>query len=246
MRTISVARPIPTEDVPGECAAMTLTTPPASAATADRTPASTALAWRRWAFVLTPVIGGALITLSLAVDPAAGIDGREMLERYAARTDAQQLHTNLLHWGFGFFAVSALYVGQLVRSRGAWLANLGVAFAFVGLITLPGLVAVDFVTSAVTQVHGVEVTLAAEKQMDQMWGLSVFALPGMIGLIAGPVLAAAALVRSGSARWWAPVAFLLSFVAFEVSQATWWGGVLMTAFLAAYSVALYRASAQTS
>jgi hypothetical protein len=203
---------------------------------------SSALAWRRWAFVLSPVLGGALIAVASGVDPAVGADGRELYEKYAAETDLQQLHTVLLHWGFGFFGVSALFVTGLVRGRGAWLANVAAALGFTGIITLPGLVAVDFMTAAFTQAHGVEATLAAEERFDAMWGLGVFALPGMIGLIAGPVLGAVALARAGLVRWWAPAAVVLSFLAVNLLGFTWWGGAIMTVFLGAYSVALFRAT----
>ena len=219
---------------------MTLTTTPTTEASA--TDASTALTWRRWAFVVSPVVGGALIAVASAVDPAAGADGRELYEKYAAETDLQQLHTVLLHWGFGFFGVSALFVTGLVRGRGAWLANLAVALGFTGLITLPGLVAVDFVTSASTLANGVDATIALDARMEEMWGLGVFALPGMIGLIAGPVLAGVALARARLVRWWAPVLVLLSFLAWGQTGASWWGGVIMTVLLAGYAVALFRAT----
>ncbi|MGA8850983.1 MAG: hypothetical protein WB508_04610 [Aeromicrobium sp.] len=206
------------------------------------TVASTALKWRRWALVSSPVVAGLLITAASAVDPAVGADGRELYEKYAAETNLQQLHTNLLHWGFGFFGISALFVNGLVRGRGAWLANLAVAFGFAGLITLPGMVSVDFITSGVTQANGAEAMLRADGQIDAMWGIAVFAIPGAIGLIAGPVFGALALMRAGLVRWWAPAAVLVSFLALNFGGFTWWSGALMTVLLATYSLALWNAT----
>lgn len=220
---------------------MTLTA--SATSTEAPTTGSTALAWRRWALILSPVLGGLFIAAAAAVDPGAGLDGRELWVKYGSETDLQQLHTNLLHWGFGFFGISALFVGHLVRGRGAWLANLGVALGFAGVITLPGLVAVDFFNGAITQVHGADATVAVEAQIDTMWGLGAFALPGMVGLIAGPVLGAAALALAGRVSWLAPAAIIASFVAINVSHFTLWGGVVMTALLTVYAVELHRATA---
>ncbi len=220
---------------------MTLTTPaapPAGAAAA----APVALTWRRWALVLSPVIGGALLTAGVAIDPGAGLTGREMYEAYGAEAGPMQVHSNLLHWGYGLWGISALVISGLVRGKGAWLANLAFVFGFAGIITLPGLLFIDFYDSAITQVYGADGALEVTKVLDQMWVVAAFAIPGSLGLIIGPVLAAIALARAGLARWWAPVLVFMAFVAFNVSGSLWWGGLIMTGLLGVYAAVLYGAT----
>jgi len=188
------------------------------------------------------VIGGVLLTVGVVIDPGAGLSGRELYEAYGAEAGAVQVHSNLLHWGYGFWGISALVVTGLVRGKGAWLANLAFAFGFAGIITLPGMLFIDFYDSAITQAYGAEGVVEVTKTLDQMWGVAAFAIPGSLGLIVGPVLAAAALARAGLARWWAPVLVFLAFLAFNVSGSLWWGGLIMTGLLAAYAAVLYRAT----
>jgi hypothetical protein len=50
--------------------------------------------------------------------------------------------------------VPALLILPYVRGRGAWLANVAALVGFAGLVTLPGLVFVDFYDSAIAQEFG--------------------------------------------------------------------------------------------
>jgi hypothetical protein len=77
---------------------------------------------------------------------------------------------------------------------------------------------------------------------DTMWGLPVFALPGMIGLLLSLPLTAVTLWRAGLARWWALVPVLAGFAAFDLSGITWWGCLVMTVCYAGFSLVLHRAT----
>lgn len=205
----------------------------------DRTgSASTA---RDWALVASPLLAGLLITAGALADPAAGISGKDMYEIYGNQPDAVQFKSFFMHWGYAFFILPALLIPRLVHGRGSWLANIAAALGFTGLSTLPGLMFVDFYDSATSQLFGAEGTESVVKELDTMWGVVAMAMPGALGSVAGPVLAAAALWRAGLSQWWAPIAVLFGFVAFNVSGALWWGGMLLTVFMAAFSWALASA-----
>jgi hypothetical protein len=226
---------------------MTPTTPatdaaPQTSTTTSITSAASAAAVRRWALVLAPVLAGLFVTLGTAFDPAAGLTGDEMFDLYGAHPGQLGLKSLGLHYGYAFLAVPALFVPRLVRDRGAWLATLGAGLAFVGISTLPGLLFVDFYDSAITRLHGADAAAAVADEMRHMWGVTAMALPGMVGSFVGPLVAGLALWRSRRDLWIAPAGFAVGFAAFTVSNATWWGGAVMTVALAGFSVALHRAS----
>lgn len=208
-------------------------------------PRSRALSARRWALVASPVLAGLFITIGLVADPAPGISGRELYELYGANPDPLQFKSLGLHYGYAFLVLPALLVGRLVRGRGAWLANAAGVFGFLGISTLPGLLFVDYYDSAIVQLYGADGAEAVSGEMEQMWGVAAFVVPGLLGTALGTLLAALALWRAGLVPWWAPLSVVLSLVAFGGSNALWWGGALMTALLAAYAVALARATADT-
>lgn len=219
-----------------------------TSSTPDTVPAprpSSALTARRLALIASPVLAGVFTTIGLAADPAAGISGRELYELYGEHPEPLQFKSLGLHYGYAFLVLPALLVGRLVQARGAWLANAAGVLGFLGISTLPGLLFVDFYDSAISAVHGVDGAVAVEEQMNGMWGIPVFVLPGLIGSALGIVLAAVALWRAGLVRWRAPAVVVLALVAFGASNAMWWGGLLMTAFLTAFAFALLRATRTT-
>ena len=131
------------------------------------------------------------------------------------------------------------------KGKGAWIANVAAFLGFIGMTTLPGLLAIDWFDSAVGQLYGPQAPLAVQQHMEQtMWGLPAFLLPGMIGFALALPSAAIALWRAGLARWWALAAVVAGYAAFMLSNVTWWGCALTTAFLTVFAVALARATRQ--
>ena len=209
--------------------------------------AGTALALRHWALVTAPVIAGLLCTFGVLMDPAAGTTGKEMYESYGANPDPLQFKSVGLHWGYAFLALPPLLVTRMIRGRGAALANVAAVFGFIGLSTLPGLLVVDFYASAIAQAHGgADAVIAVDKEFESMWGVIALTVPGLVGTALALFLTGLALLRAGLARWWAPVSGLLVFPAFAVFNATWPSGLLMTACLTVFAVALHRAARQAA
>lgn len=213
------------------------TTAPTDAHDDLRSRRSLALDVRRWALVASPVLAAVFTAIGLAADPAPGINGRDMYEIYGEQPGPLQWKALGLHYGYAFFIVPGLLVTHLVRARGAWLANLAAALGFVGLSTLPGLLFVDYYDSAISELYGPEGAIAVSGEMEQMWGVIAFAVPGMVASLAAPIVAGLALWRAGLVRWWAPVAVLASFLAFDL-----WGGALMALALCVFAVELARAT----
>lgn len=219
-----------------------ITVAPATSSPTTRRP-GTAVALRHWALVSAPVVAGLLCTFGVFMDPGAGTSGREMYESYGANPDPLQFKSVGLHWGYAFLALPALLVPHLVRGRGAALANVAAVFGFIGLSTLPGLLVVDFYASAIARAHGgADAVLAVDKEFESMWGVLALTVPGLVGTVLALFLTGLALVRARLARWWAPVVGLLVFPAFAVFNATWPSGLLMTACLTLFAVALHRAA----
>ncbi len=75
-----------------------------------------------------------------------------------------------------------------------------------------------------------------------MWGISVFTIPGIAGLMLAPPLTAITLWRARWVRWWALVAVLAGFAAFTLSNVMWWGCVITTLCFAVFAVALHYAT----
>ena len=100
----------------------------------------------------------------------------------------------------------------------------------------------DWFDSAIGQAFGVEGHAAVLEKMDQMWGIPVMTLPGMICLALALPLTAITLMRAGLCRWWALAAVVAGFAAFMGSGVTWWGCLVTTACFTVFAYALARAT----
>jgi hypothetical protein len=188
------------------------------------------------------VLAGVFLTVGAVADPAAGVSGDQMLEVYGENPGPLQLKSLGYHWAYAFWIVPAMLIAPLVRGRGAWLATITAFVGFVGVSTMPGLLLSDWFDSAVVAAHGLEGHQAMTDAMDGMWGIPIFLVPGLVGLFLALPLTMATLWRAGLARWWGLAAAVGALAAFMASNATWPGTVVATAFLAAVSVALARAT----
>lgn len=218
---------------------MTTTLPPTGADADAGT--SSALAIRHWVPIVVPALAGIFCLIAAIADPAPAMDDEKLFTRYAAHTDALSVHTLTLHFGYGLWVLFALLVPVLVRSRGAWLANVAAFLGFLGIITLPGLVFSDFIMVGVTQEFGASGTMAASEHTEAIWGVPVFIASGLPAAILSPIVAVAALWRAGVLRWWGFLLPVVAFAGYFGSGVLWWGGVIMAVALAAFSVVLFRA-----
>jgi len=205
------------------------------------------LSVRRWVLVASPVAAGLLAVLGAATDPAVGESGLPLFEKYAANPEPLQWKSVGFHYSYALWLLPAIMLAGYVRGRGVWLANIGAVLGWLGLTTLPGFLPVDFFDSAVGQVAGPETAVAVNELIeDTMWGLPAIALPGMIGFVLALPVAAVAAWRGGVLRWWAPVAVVAGFLAFMLSNITWWGCLVLTAFLAVFAYDLARGTGRVA
>ena len=200
-----------------------------------------AVAARRLALVACPLLAGAFALLGALADPAAGQSGPVMLQVYIDHPDPLQWKSTGWHWAYAFWIVPAVLLARTVRGRGAWLANVGAGLGFAGLVTLPGMLVVDWYQSAIGQLYGLSGTQDVEDlMMGSMWGPAGFMVAGLGGFALGLPLAAAAQWRAGRMRWWAPLAVVAAVVSLVLSGGAWWGSAAAAVFLAVFAVALAR------
>ena len=202
------------------------------------------VAVRRWFLIACPVLAGLFGVVGAVADPAAGQSGTAMYELYADNPGPLQFKSLGFHWAYSFWIAPALLLVGYVRGRGAWLANIAAVFGFVGMTTLPGLLFVDYYDSAIGQLYGSEATVAVSEHMGEtMWGVQALTLPGLAGFMLGLPLAALALWRAGLVRWWAPASVVAGYVAFTVSNVTWWGCALTTVCFTVFAYAIAKGTA---
>ena len=203
---------------------------------------TSALAVRRGFLVAAPVLAGLLAVVGAYADPAAGVSGPEMWRVYAQNAEALQFKSLGFHWAYAFWIAPALLIAPYVRGRGAWLANVTAVVGFAGMTTLPGLLFTDWYDSALGELYGVEAVQATQELMGTFWGVPVFTLPGIVGLLLALPLTALTLWRAGLAKWWAILPVVAGFLAFTLSNVMWWGCVITTVCFAGFSVVLARAT----
>ena len=97
----------------------TTTTP--LAAPASKT--SSAIAVRRGLLVAAPVLAAAFTFMGAFGDPAAGINGDEMVKIYIDNPGPLQWKSTGYHWAYAFWILPAFLGAGLVRAKGAWLAS---------------------------------------------------------------------------------------------------------------------------
>src|SRR5688572_22652904 len=105
---------------------------------------SSAIDARRWMTVAVPLLAGLFLVMGAVADPAPALDGRELTEAYAAASDRVQFKSFGYHFGFGLICALVFLLAARLRGRGAWLANIAVVLAFLGITTMPGFILSDF------------------------------------------------------------------------------------------------------
>lgn len=194
---------------------------------------------RRWAVILAALLSGALVFVSMLVDPVPDASGEALIAGYAAHPLLQGVHTTLIHYGYALFAPVAFALVGLVRGRGAWLANGAGLCAVLGLTTLPGLVLVDYHDVATANVAGLSVAVAASDAVGTLPGFLPLLLPALISSALSLPLAALAGWRARLLPLWAPLALTAAVVAMPLLPGRVGFGLLALA-TAGLAYALWR------
>lgn len=205
-----------------------------------------AVAARRWALIVAPVLAGVLAVIATIADPAPRAQDAELIRAYAANPDRIQLKSVSYHFAYALWLMVVFPLVGMVRRRGAWLANLAGVLAVLSISTIPGFLAVDFLDSAMGQIVGAETALRIGERAMQGWGFAAMAAPGGIGLLLALPLATIAAWRAGFLEWWGPVATVVGFAAFMLFGATLPGNIILAVAFVVLSAALSRIDYGTS
>lgn len=198
-----------------------------------------ALAARRWFVIATPLLAGLFLVVGAVADPAPSLQGRQLTEADAESPDRVQFKSFGYHFAFGFIGAMVFLLAARTRGRGAWLANVAVAMAFLGITTLPGFILADFYDAAIGQAVGLDAYDEINRRMEGMWALSALAATGGAGLFLSVPLIAGAVWRAALVPWFAAALPVAGLVAFMVA-ANQIGAVVFALFFAGFSVALWR------
>lgn len=174
----------------------------------DDRPGSSALAARRYAIIVAPLLAALLIVAGFFLDPAIDESGRELAEEYAANPGREQVSALAFHFAFALLAIPAVALIVATRGRGAWLANLAALFAVLGLTTLPGFLLTDFYDIAIYGELGGEAWDAVDDRIQELPGAAVMFITGFFGFLLALPTALLAAWRGGLLPWW-PAAMIL-------------------------------------
>jgi hypothetical protein len=115
------------------------------------------------------------------------------LEAIGSAPGQGQIAALLLHFGYLLLVPALFGLFALTRAHGGRLRAIGGFLAVLGLVTLPGLLVVDFYAIALYETLPLDQAVAVEDAAAEQWGAAVLqvtgALPGLIGFTL--VLAAA-------------------------------------------------------
>ena len=224
----------------------TVTAPPSADTHEPSAPAARqpfGLRIRRYLLVGSPVIAAALAIAGTIADPATGTTGEEMNRIYTNNPDPLQWKSFLFHWSYAFWIAPALLLAPYVRGRGRALANVAAVLGFTGMTTMPGMLTIDYVDSAIGQMYGVAAIGEFHALIDDtMWGLPAMLVPGLIGFVLSLPVVGLALWRAGLVRWWAPAAVVVGIAAYAASMAAVWGTCVVLVCFTVFAVALERAT----
>jgi hypothetical protein len=164
-----------------------------------------------------PLVGGLLVVTALAITPWEG--GYDDVEAYYETVGAQpgraQLATVLLGFGFLFLVPAFAAVLAATRHRARRLGNAAWVLGTLGYGLMAGMtVVIDVYDSVLVQELGVEQAHALGDLMEVLPAVVAVGMLGGLGSLAGVLLAAIALWRSGEVPRWGAAALALGAFGF--------------------------------
>ena len=201
---------------------------------------SSPLAVRRLVVIACPLLAGVFLILGALFDPAAGEDGRELYEQYAAEQERVQWKSVTYHFAYLLFAPAVFSLVGLVRGRGGWLANVAGLLGILGLTTLPGLLFIDYYDSAIGSELGVDATERVNDGIESAFGpgIALITIPAIAGFALSLPVALLAAWRARLLPLWPVGLVVAGFVAWAISGVTLWGAIVFAVLLAGVSYAL--------
>lgn len=213
--------------------------------TSSTTPTTTKTAARRTVLSLT--VGPALVLAGLAATPwETEKTTAAYHESLLASPTQAQVAAVLLAFGYGLLGLAAFAVLRRTHGQQRRLWWTAAVLAYLGSALMPGLLVTDFYDLAMAQtLPAADAVRASEAAQDQGLGALMF-VPGIAGLLLGPVAATTVAVRARLVGVWAPLVIVAGFVAggvwfHPVTQVLWGLGLL--AAYAAMAAGLLRGAA---
>lgn len=201
------------------------------------------LGFRRAVQVGLPAATGALLVFAVLSDPGGAVEGRAMVEAYAADVDQLQWHAASLHWAYGLWGLVPIALAPLVRGRGRRLMNVAAALGAVMMMSMPGLMLSDLFFAAIANEHGID---AAMKMYDglpaEQWAIKSYMTPGIPSMFLCLPVAFAALARAGLAPWWGVAVAIAVLPLFAISMGALWLTAVVGLLFVVLSVLVARAT----
>jgi hypothetical protein len=199
-----------------------------------------ALAFRRYALIVAPLLAAVLIVAGVFLDPDIDASGRDLAQEYADNPGVTQLSAVSFHFAFVVWAPLVFALVGLVRGRGAWLANVAGLLAVLGATTLPGFLIVDFYDIAIAGELGLEAYEQVEDRIEELPGATVIFVTGLLGHLLCLPVALFAAWRAGLLPLWTPIAVSIAIVLAQALQPLGSGLLLLALGMVALSYALSR------
>ena len=200
-----------------------------------------ALAFRRWALVVLPLLTLVLMVAGTFLDPDIDAEGRELAREYAENPGVTQVSALAFHFAFITTAPLVFALVGLVRGRGAWLANVGAILATLGATTLPGFLLVDFYDIAIYGEVGPEAWDAVNDRLEELPGATILFITGFLGHILSLPFALFGAWRGRLVALWVPIVVTLGTLGGQLAPEVAGIGLLITAAsMLALSYAFWR------
>ena len=179
-----------------------------------------ASSFRRTACGLLLLIGPAMILVGGILDPAAGEgdDETEYLRALADDPDMAQLSTALWIWGFALTAIGIIGAVHVIRRRGVVLANIGGAFALIGMIMFIALFSTTIHELNNAEHLGVQTAERLSDDLEDYWVAFAVLIPALLGTLIGFILLGAAIIRSKVAHLAAGVMIIVGILLVPASD----------------------------
>ena len=201
---------------------------------------SSALAFRRIALVVAPLVAAVLIVAGVFLDPDIDASGSELAREYAEHPGVTQVSAVSFHFAFVMWAPLVFALVGMVRGRGAWLANVAAILAVLGATTLPGFLIVDFYDIAIVDEAGLEAYDRITDRLEELPGANVIFASGFLGHVLCLPVALFAAWRGGLLPLWTPVVVSVATVLAQALDPFGSGLLILAAAMVAVSYALWR------
>jgi hypothetical protein len=197
--------------------------------------------FRRRATGLAALASGPLVFASMLMIPFNSVGSREYLQSNADHPAQIRWAAVVLHYGFLLLVPAILGMAHLARTRARRLSNVGMVLGVLGS-GLSGLMAIDYYDLAIGQNLPMDTAVKVYEAAGSTNGAApvLIALPSVLGILVGCVLATLALRRSGFIGTPTVVVMAAGWATFTAGANHWPIGATGTGLIAVGTVLVGR------